>query len=114
MKEALKKGPVVVYFHEGAYLTFGFLKTRSFAEQRQEFEALGATVVGVSLDSIETLKDASADRRAAAGKIPMVSDVGGAIARKFQVAVQPGWKGHKGVGRRHDIVSRTQSKNPHD
>jgi len=109
MKEALKKGPVVIYFHEGAYLTFGYLKNRRFAEQSQEFEALGATVVGVSLDSIETLKEASADPKVAAGKIPMVSDVGGTIAKKFQVTVEPGWKDHKGVGGREGSHDRARA-----
>jgi len=45
-----------------------------------KFTAAGATVIGVSLDSIQRLNDFSADPQYCAGKLPVASDMGGSIA----------------------------------
>src|ERR1700704_371070 len=55
LAEALKKGPVVLYFYPAAFTPGCTVEAHEFAEATDKFKALGATVVGVSHDSIDTL-----------------------------------------------------------
>lgn len=87
LREALARGPVVVYFYPSAFTGGCNLQARTFAEQMPEFQAAGASVVGVSLDSIERLNDFSADPQYCAGKLAVASDADGRIARGFDVGV---------------------------
>ena len=52
---ALKKGPVVLYFYPAAFTKGCTVEAHLFAEATDEFNALGATVIGVSKDDIDTL-----------------------------------------------------------
>ncbi|HZS80584.1 MAG TPA: peroxiredoxin [Herbaspirillum sp.] len=52
---ALKKGPVVLYFYPAAFTTGCTIEAHLFAEAIDRYEALGATVIGISRDSIDTL-----------------------------------------------------------
>jgi peroxiredoxin Q/BCP len=86
-REALKKGPVVVYFYPSAYTGGCNLQAHTFAENIDKFAAAGATVIGVSLDSIKRLNAFSADPEFCAGKLAVASDPDGRIARSFDLAV---------------------------
>ena len=55
LSDALKKGPVVLYFYPAAFSTGCTIEAHDFAEATEQFEALGATVIGVSHDDIATL-----------------------------------------------------------
>lgn len=55
LAEALKKGPVVLYFYPAAFTPGCTVEAHQFAEATDEFKALGATVIGVSYDTIDTL-----------------------------------------------------------
>lgn len=88
LKDALKKGPVVVYFYPSAYTEGCDIEAHTFAENHDKFAAAGATVVGVSLDSISRLNDFSADPQYCAGKLPVVSDASGKIAHDYDIAVR--------------------------
>ena len=55
LAEALKKGPVVLYFYPAAFTTGCTIEAHDFADATDKYHALGATVIGVSHDSIETL-----------------------------------------------------------
>ena len=55
LADALKKGPVVLYFYPAAFTAGCTIEARNFAEATDSFRALGASVVGVSGDDIETL-----------------------------------------------------------
>ena len=57
LREALDKGPVVVYFYPSAYTQGCNIQAHTFAENMDDFTAAGASVIGVSLDSIERLND---------------------------------------------------------
>jgi peroxiredoxin len=52
---ALKKGPVVLYFYPAAFTPGCTVEAHNFADAMDRFGALGATVIGVSHDSIQTL-----------------------------------------------------------
>lgn len=93
LHEALKKGPVVVYFYPAAFTGGCNLQAHTFAEDHDKFAAAGATVVGVSLDSIARLNEFSADPQYCAGKLPVASDENGAIAKSFGVNVTDTYKG---------------------
>src|SRR6202046_908811 len=55
LQDALKKGPVVVYFYPSAYTKGCDLEAHTFAQEKDKFDAAGATIIGVSADSIERL-----------------------------------------------------------
>lgn len=55
LAEALKKGPVVLYFYPAAFTTGCTIEAHLFADAVDRYKALGATVIGVSNDKIETL-----------------------------------------------------------
>ena len=55
LAEALKKGPVVLYFYPAAFTAGCTIEAHDFAEATDEYKSLGATVIGVSADDIDTL-----------------------------------------------------------
>ncbi|WP_454885045.1 peroxiredoxin [Sphingomonas oryzagri] len=55
LADALKKGPVVLYFYPAAFTSGCTIEAHDFAEATDQFKALGATVIGVSADDIGTL-----------------------------------------------------------
>lgn len=55
LADALKAGPVVLYFYPAAFTKGCTIEAHEFAEATDKFKALGATVIGVSHDSIDTL-----------------------------------------------------------
>lgn len=95
LKESLKKGPVVVYFYPSAYTLGCNIQARQFATKMDEFAAAKATVVGVSMDSIDRLNDFSKDPEFCAGKVPVASDPSGKIAQSFGLKASEGKAGLK-------------------
>src|SRR5690554_4772657 len=57
LEESLAKGPTVVYFYPSAYTQGCNVQAHTFAINMDKFTEAGASVVGVSLDSIERLND---------------------------------------------------------
>ena len=74
LAEALKKGPVVVYFYPQAFalLARKTIEAHEFAEAMAKFNALGATVIGVSNDDIATLDKFSTSE--CRSKFPVAAD----------------------------------------
>ena len=102
-------GPTVVYFYPSAYTQGCNIQAHTFAINMDKFKAAGATVVGVSLDSIERLNDFSADPEYCAGELPVASDTDGSIARSYDIYVRAGRAGFKdtrGVETDHGFASR--------
>ena len=88
LADALKKGPVVVYFYPSAFTEGCNVQAHTFSVRRGEFDAAGATIIGVSLDSIARLNAFSADPKYCAGKIAVASDADGAIVKSYQLKVE--------------------------
>lgn len=110
LEKALKKGPVVVYFYPSAYTGGCDIEAHAFAADSEKFATAGATIIGVSLDSIERLNDFSADPKYCAGKFPTASDTGGGISKAYDIEVQQGPAGLKdvrGVEIGHGFAERT-------
>src|SRR6187401_2546037 len=93
LKAALQKGPVVVYFYPSAFTGGCNLEAHTFAENKEKFDAAGATIIGVSSDSIARLNAFSADPQYCAGKIAVASDPDGSIAKSFELKTSPGKPG---------------------
>lgn len=110
LKDALKKGPVVVYFYPSAYTKGCNIQAHTFAENMDKFKAAGASVIGVSLDKIGTLNEFSADPDYCASKLPVASDADGKIAKSYELKVmdgRPGMKNTKGQDIEHGFAERT-------
>ena len=110
LKDALKKGPVVVYFYPSAYTGGCNVEAHTFAENKDKFVAAGATIIGVSHDSIARLNDFSADPEYCAGKFPVASDPDGKIAKSYDLKVMEGKAGLKdtrGADIDHAFTERT-------
>jgi thioredoxin-dependent peroxiredoxin len=88
LKNALAKGPVVVYFYPSAYTGGCNLEAHTFAVNKDKFAAVGATIIGVSHDSIARLNEFSADPQYCAGKFPVASDPDGKIAKSYNLKVK--------------------------
>jgi peroxiredoxin len=93
LKDGLAKGPVVVYFYPSAYTEGCNIQAHEFSSKADQFAAAGATVIGVSLDSIERLNTFSADPDYCAGKLAVASDAEGRIARSFGLRVSGAQRG---------------------
>jgi peroxiredoxin len=110
LQDALKKGPVVVYFYPSAYTGGCNIQAHTFAVNSDKFAAAGATIIGVSLDSISRLNDFSADPQYCAGKFPTASDADGAISKSYDLkvaAAHEGAKDSRGVEIGHGFAERT-------
>ena len=110
LEQALEKGNVVVYFYPSAYTRGCNIQAREFAVNMEKFEAAGASVIGVSLDSIERLNDFSADPEYCAGKLAVASDESGEIAGLFELKVGDavdGAKAPRGGEIGHGFAERT-------
>jgi len=56
LTDALTRGPVVLYFFPKAFTTGCTIEAHAFAEATARFNALGATVIGVSNDDADTIR----------------------------------------------------------
>jgi len=110
LKNALAKGPVVVYFYPSAYTGGCDLEAHTFAENKDKFTAAGATIIGVSADDIQRLNTFSADPNYCAGKFPVASDPDGKIAATYGLGISPakaGMKDVRGQDLTHGFIPRT-------
>ena len=76
---------------------------------KDQFDAAGATIIGVSRDSIARLNQFSADPAFCAGKFPVASDADGKISMTYDLtttAARPGQKDVRGVEIDHDMIER--------
>lgn len=81
LADALKKGPVVLYFYPAAFTPGCTIEAHDFAEATDKFAVLGATVIGVSHDAIATLdKFSVSDCRS---KFPVAADPDGTVIKAY-------------------------------
>ena len=85
LAQSLAKGPVVLYFFPVAFSEGCSIEAHEFAEAMPKFEALGASVIGVSTDDIEVLSRFSV--QACQGKFPVASDAGMGIIKAYDAAM---------------------------
>ncbi|MDG2002759.1 MAG: peroxiredoxin [Novosphingobium sp.] len=85
LQTALARGPVVLYFYPKAFTQGCTLEAHAFARAIDEFEAAGATVLGMSADDLETLKRFSTEECAGKFAVGIASP---AIIEAYDVALK--------------------------
>lgn len=107
--EALKTGPVVVYFYPSAYTQGCDLEAHTFADQRDEFTRAHASIIGVSGDNLERLNKFASDPNFCAGKFPIAADESLTIATRYRLATAKSLAGIKdvnGADVSHGLIER--------
>lgn len=85
LADALKKGPVVLYFYPAAFTPGCTIEAHEFAEAIDQYKALGATVIGVSHDPIEKLQKFSvSDCRS---KFPVAADTDQTVEKAYDAVL---------------------------
>ena len=98
LAEALKQGPVVLYFYPKAFTSGCTVEAHEFAEATDKFKSLGATVIGISHDSIDTLNKFSVSE--CRNKFAVASDPDGHIIKSYDTA----FLGHTNYANRTSYV----------
>jgi peroxiredoxin len=85
LKQTLKKGPVVLYFFPAAFTPGCTVEAHLFAEATDDFQRLGARVVGVTAGNIDRVAEFS--RSECRDKFAVAADPGARIAARYDTAV---------------------------
>ncbi len=93
LADALKKGPVVVYFFPAAHTSGCNIEAHLFSVAIDQFKAQHATVIGVTAGNIAELADFSKETEHCGGKFPVAADEGAKIAKQYDalLTLKPGW-----------------------
>jgi thioredoxin-dependent peroxiredoxin len=82
LSQALRKGPVVLYFFPAAFTAGCTLEAHAFAEATADFNKLGATVVGVTAGNVERVAEFS--KVECRDKFAVAADPGAKVAARYQ------------------------------
>jgi peroxiredoxin Q/BCP len=111
---ALAKGPVVVYFFPAAFTPGCSIEAHEFAEAMPKFEGLGASVIGVSTDNIDTLARFSVE--VCQNRFPVASDTAKGVVNAYdaQLAIRPDYADRISylVGPDGTVIARHVSLSP--
>lgn len=93
LADALKKGPVVVYFFPAAHTAGCNVEASLFSQAIEKFKAQNATVIGVTAGNIDELADFSKETEHCGGKFAVAADSGAKIAKQYDslLKLKPGW-----------------------
>jgi peroxiredoxin len=81
LADALKTGPVVLYFFPKVFTSGCTAEAHDFAEATDKFKELGATVIGVSHDPIDKVTEFST--KECRDKFAVGSDADGSVMKKY-------------------------------
>ena len=81
LASALQKGPVVLYFYPAAFTKGCTIEAHDFADAIDQYKALGATVIGVSHDTIDVLNKFSVSE--CRSKFPVAADADLKVAAAY-------------------------------
>jgi len=85
LADALKKGPVVLYFYPAAFTKGCTVEAHDFADAMDQYAAQGATVIGVSHDDIATLDKFSVSE--CRSKFPVAADTDQAVMKSYDAVL---------------------------
>src|SRR6201996_3523731 len=85
LADALKNGPVVVYFYPAAFTQGCTVEAHDFAAAMPDYKAAGASVIGVSHDDIATLDKFSTSE--CQSKFPVAADRDARIMKSYDAAL---------------------------
>ena len=100
---SLKRGPVVLYFFPAAFTSGCNAEARAFAEKVDAFRAAGATVIGMSADSVADLQRFSSSE--CAGKFAVAS-AGPRVIQGYDVAMGRQIQGRDVTNRTSYVIAR--------
>jgi len=103
LAERLRHGPVVLYFFPAAFTPGCNAEARAFAESLESFRAAGATVIGMSADSVEDLQKFSSSE--CAGKFA-VGSAGPRVVKDYDVALPRMLNGRNITNRTSYVIDR--------
>ncbi len=81
LADALKRGPVVLYFYPKSFTRGCTIEAHEFAEAAQSFADAGATLIGMSKDTIETQRKFSTEE--CRDKFPVAADPALTVIRSY-------------------------------
>jgi peroxiredoxin len=84
LAEALKKGPVVLYFYPKSFTSVCTVEAHEFAENIGNFESAGASVIGLSADPIDVQREFSA--KECRDKFPVGADPSLSVIKAYDAA----------------------------
>ena len=119
LADALKKGPVVVYFFPAAHTSGCNLEAHLFSDAIDQFKAAHATVIGVTAGNVDQLADFSKETEHCGGKFPVAADPGAKIAKEYDSKLAiPGrdWSDRTSyvIAQNGDIVKVYSNLNPNE
>ncbi|CAN7172926.1 peroxiredoxin [Phenylobacterium sp. LjRoot225] len=88
LADALKRGPVVVYFFPSAHTAGCNIEARLFSEAIDQFKAQKASVIGVTAGKVDELADFSRETEHCGGKFPVAADPGAKIAKTYDAPLK--------------------------
>lgn len=93
LADALKKGPVVVYFFPAPHTAGCNVEAHLFSQAIDQFKAEHATVIGVTAGNLDQLAAFSKETEHCGGKFPVAADAGAKIAKEYDALLflRPGW-----------------------
>lgn len=83
--DALRKGPVVLYFYPAAFTPGCTIEAHEFADAIDQYKALGATVIGVSHDNLALLQKFSVSE--CRSKFAVAADVNGHVMASYDAVL---------------------------
>ncbi len=86
LADALKNGPVVLYFYPAAFTPGCTIEAHDFAAAIDKYKALGATVIGISHDTVETLNKFSVSE--CRSKFAVAADPNLTVAREYDAVLK--------------------------
>ena len=118
LSDALKKGPVVVYFFPAAHTSGCNLEAHLFSDAIDQFKAQKASVIGVTAGKTSELADFSKETEHCGGKFPVAADEGAKIAKEYDaiLAQKPDWSSRTSyvIAQNGQIVHVYSNLNPND
>lgn len=85
LADALKQGPVVLYFYPAAFTKGCTMEAHDFADAIDKYKALGATVIGVSHDPIDKLQKFSTSE--CRSKFPVAADTDETVIKEYDAVL---------------------------
>ncbi len=84
LAEALKRGPVVLYFYPKSFTQGCTVEAHEFAEAADRFKDAGATLIGMSHDTIDTQRKFSTE--GCRDKFPVAADPESTVIHAYDAA----------------------------
>jgi peroxiredoxin Q/BCP len=108
LSDALKHGPVVVYFYPKSFTRGCTIEAHEFAEASADFSKAGASLIGVSADPIQTQLQFSTQE--CRDRFPVAADPALAVIRAFDSVRAAGANAAGPVADRISYVITTDGK----